>query len=39
MAIRGNERVAWFNGEFMPESQVRIPFRNSSGSMAMAAST
>ncbi len=25
-----NERVAWFNGEFMPESQVRIPFRDSS---------
>ena len=30
MPIRGNKRVAWFNGEFMPESQVRIPFRNSS---------
>ena len=25
---RGNERVAWFNGDFMPESQVRIPFRD-----------
>ena len=22
-----NERVAWFNGEFMPEREVRIPFR------------
>jgi len=30
MANRGNERLAWFNGEFMPESQVRIPFRDSS---------
>ena len=30
MPIRANERVAWFNGEFMPESQVRIPFRDSS---------
>jgi branched-chain amino acid aminotransferase len=28
MVERGNERVAWFNGEFMPESQVRIPFRD-----------
>ena len=25
-----NERVAWFNGEFMPEREVRIPFRDSS---------
>src|SRR3990172_2707242 len=24
MPIRANERVAWFNGEFVPESQVRI---------------
>src|SRR6476661_8824298 len=30
MPVRSNERVAWFNGEFMPESQVRIPFRDSS---------
>ena len=30
MTVRANERVAWFNGEFMPESQVRIPFRDSS---------
>ena len=30
MPVRANERVAWFNGEFMPESQVRIPFRDSS---------
>ena len=30
MSVRGNERVAWFNGEFMPESEVRIPFRDSS---------
>lgn len=28
MVERGNERVAWFNGEFMPESAVRIPFRD-----------
>ena len=30
MAVRTNERVAWFNGEFMPEREVRIPFRDSS---------
>jgi branched-chain amino acid aminotransferase len=30
MAVRANERVAWFNGEFMAESEVRIPFRDSS---------
>ena len=30
MSVRANERVAWFNGEFMPENQVRIPFRDSS---------
>ncbi len=30
MAERGNERLAWFNGEFMPESQVKIPFRDMS---------
>jgi branched-chain amino acid aminotransferase len=28
MVARGNERVAWFNGEFMPENQVKIPFRD-----------
>lgn len=28
MMERGNERVAWFNGDFMPENQVRIPFRD-----------
>jgi branched-chain amino acid aminotransferase len=28
MVERGNERVAWFNGEFMPENQVKIPFRD-----------
>ncbi len=25
-----NVRVAWFNGTFMPENEVRIPFRDSS---------
>ncbi len=30
MSGRKNERVAWFNGKFMPESEVRIPFRDSS---------
>jgi branched-chain amino acid aminotransferase len=30
MTTRANERVAWFNGEFMPEREVRIPFRDSS---------
>ena len=30
MSTRGNERLAWFNGKFMPESEVRIPFRDSS---------
>lgn len=28
MAVRANERVAWFNGEFLPEREVRIPFRD-----------
>ena len=28
MSARANERVAWFNGEFMPEQEVRIPFRD-----------
>jgi branched-chain amino acid aminotransferase len=28
MTVRMNERVAWFNGEFMPEREVRIPFRD-----------
>jgi branched-chain amino acid aminotransferase len=30
MSVRANERVAWFNGQFMAESEVRIPFRDSS---------
>ena len=30
MTVRANERIAWFNGQFMPESEVRIPFRDSS---------
>ena len=30
MSVRANERVAWFNGDFVPESEVRIPFRDSS---------
>jgi branched-chain amino acid aminotransferase len=30
MAELANERVAWFNGEIVPESAVRIPFRDSS---------
>ena len=25
-----NQRIAWFNGEFMPENQVMIPFRDRS---------
>ena len=28
MTIRGNERLAWFNGEFMPEREVRVSFRD-----------
>lgn len=28
MVERGNERVAWFNGDFMPENHVKIPFRD-----------
>jgi len=28
MVERSNERLAWFNGEFMPENQVKIPFRD-----------
>ncbi len=30
MSVRANERVAWFNGQFLPESEVRLPFRDSS---------
>ena len=30
MSQLANERVAWFNGDFMPEREVRIPFRDSS---------
>ena len=30
MAERSNERIAWFNGRFVPESQVLIPFRDRS---------
>ncbi len=25
-----NSRIAWFNGKFMPENQVLIPFRDRS---------
>jgi branched-chain amino acid aminotransferase len=25
-----NSRIAWFNGRFMPETQVLIPFRDRS---------
>ncbi len=28
MAERSNVRLAWFNGKFVPESEVRIPFRD-----------
>jgi branched-chain amino acid aminotransferase len=30
MTALANRRVAWFNGEFMPEAQVLIPFRDRS---------
>jgi branched-chain amino acid aminotransferase len=30
MSHLANERVAWFNGAFMPEREVRIPFRDTS---------
>ncbi|HET6468492.1 MAG TPA: aminotransferase class IV [Geminicoccaceae bacterium] len=30
MSERANERVAWFNGSFMPESRVQVPFRDRS---------
>jgi branched-chain amino acid aminotransferase len=30
MSALANERVAWFNGEFMPEREVKIPFRDRS---------
>ena len=30
MSQLANERVAWFNGDFVPEREVRIPFRDSS---------
>ena len=25
-----NQRIAWFNGKFMPENEVMIPFRDRS---------
>ena len=34
-----NTRVAWFNGTFMPEGQVMIPFRDAAGNTATARST
>ncbi len=30
MTALANSRIAWFNGEFMPEGQVLIPFRDRS---------
>jgi len=30
MTALANRRIAWFNGEFMPEGQVLIPFRDRS---------
>ena len=30
MTALSNSRIAWFNGEFMPEGQVMIPFRDRS---------
>ena len=30
MAQLSNQRIAWFNGQFMPENQVMIPFRDRS---------
>jgi branched-chain amino acid aminotransferase len=28
MAERANERIVWFNGAYVPESQARVPFRD-----------
>jgi len=28
MPVRANERVAWFNGHIVPESEVLVPFRD-----------
>jgi branched-chain amino acid aminotransferase len=28
MAALANERIAWFNGRFMPEREVLVPFRD-----------
>jgi branched-chain amino acid aminotransferase len=30
MTALANERIAYFNGEYLPESQVRVPFRDRS---------
>ena len=30
MSHLANQRTAWFNGQFVPESQVLIPFRDRS---------
>ena len=29
-AALSNQRIAWFNGKFMPENEVMIPFRDRS---------
>jgi hypothetical protein len=34
MTTRANSRVAWFNGEFMPESRLLIRFRDRSSDIA-----
>ncbi len=26
--LRRNDRVAWYNGRYLPESQVLVPFRD-----------
>ncbi len=26
--LRSNERIAWHNGRYVPESQVLVPFRD-----------
>ena len=30
MTARANERIAYFNGSYVPESEVRVPFRDRS---------
>ena len=39
MGALSNERIAYFNGNYVPEKEVLVPFATAAGSLAMALST